>query len=266
MKTPITYYGGKIKMVKDILPLIPDHRLYCEPFVGGAAIYFSKPKSKLEVINDLNGHVINFYKVCKDDFGILRYLIKSTPHSRKVHREAEFILKNAEHFSEVRRAWAFWVQTNMSFSSRIFGGYAYERKSDKTVKRTLNKKLQFNREITDRLSMTDIECNDALKVIQSRDTPDSFFYVDPPYYNSDCGHYKGYTLEHFTELLECLSKIQGKFLLSSYPSDILKEYSDKSGWYTSSKDSKVSVTRKTDKVKTEVLTGNYDFLKILRAA
>jgi DNA adenine methylase len=267
MKTPITYYGGKQKMVKDILPLIPDHRLYCEPFVGGAAIYFSKPKSSMEVINDLNGHVINFYKVCKNDFAILRYLIQSTPHSRQIHREAEFILKNAEHFSEVKRAWAFWVQTNLSFSSRIFGGYAYERKSDKTLKRTFNKKLQFSREITDRLSMTDIECNDAIQVIKSRDTDESFFYVDPPYYNSDCGHYKGYTLQNFIDLLDCLQNLKGKFLLSSYPSDALSEYSKRNKWFSHSIVKKIAVSqRERHKEKTEVLTANYDFKPLLKVA
>lgn len=262
MKTPITYYGGKQNMTKDIIPLIPAHRLYCEPFCGGAAVFFAKPASEMEVINDMNGHVVNFYRVCKNDFAILRYLIQSTPHSRKVHREAEFILKNAEHFSDVKRAWAFWVQTNMSFSSRIFGGYAYERKSNKTIKRTVNKKLAFGKELVTRMSMVDIECNDAVQVIKSRDTDESFFYVDPPYYNSDCGHYKGYTEQNFIGLLTCLSQIKGKFLLSSYPSDPLSRFTQEFSWFTHSINKRVSVT-KTDKVKTEVLTGNYDFKRYI---
>ncbi len=262
MKTPITYYGGKINMLKHILPIIPEHRLYCEPFVGGAAVFFSKPKSEIEVINDLNGDVVNFYQVCKNEFGLLRYLIQSTPHSRKVHREADYILKNPEAFTSVRRAWAFWVQTNISFSSKIHGGYAYEKKSDKTIKRTFKKKLNFNDQIRKRFDMVDIECNDALKVIQSRDTVDSFFYVDPPYYNSNCGHYGGYTEQDFVNLLTVLSKIQGKFLLSSYPSDPLKDFTDRFGWFTHGITKRVLVTQHTDKVKTEVLTSNYEFQPI----
>jgi DNA adenine methylase len=259
MKTPITYYGGKQKLVNVILPLIPKHNLYCEPFCGGAAVFWAKEKSYVEVINDMNGHVINFYRVMKNDFAILKYLISSTPHSRKVHREAEFILKNAEHFSDVKRAWAFWVQTNMSFGSRMFGGYAYERKSDKTIKRTVNKKLQFNKSLKSRLDLVDIECNDALTVIKGRDSEDTFFYVDPPYYNSDCGHYKGYTLEDYKGLLNALSSIKGKFLLSSYPSEILDLYTQKYNWTQHSKTMKISAGKNVDRDKVEVLTGNYDF-------
>ena len=74
-----------------------------------------------------------------------------------------------------------------------FGGYAYERNSNGTLKRFVNKKLAFTDAIKDRLEMVDIENNDALQVIKSRDTVDSFFYCDPPYFNSDMGHYKGYT-------------------------------------------------------------------------
>lgn len=265
MRTPITYYGGKQKLVSTIIPLIPEHKLYCEPFCGGAAVFFAKPKSSVEVINDLNGHVVNFYKVCKQDFAVLRMLIQQTPHSRKIHRESEFILKNPEAFSDIRRAWAFWVQTNMSFSSKMFAGYAYEKKSDKTIKRTLNKKLNFNKGIRDRFDLVDIESNDAVKVISSRDTPNSFFYVDPPYYNSDCGHYKGYTLQDFEALLLCLSKVQGKFLLSSYPSEILSEYTERNGWHTHSIQQKISVV-KTGKIKTEVFTANYNINEMLKAA
>jgi DNA adenine methylase len=252
-------------MVRNIVPLIPDHRLYCEPFVGGAAIYFAKEPSEVEVINDLNDHVINFYKVCRNDFALLRYLIQSTPHSRKVHREAAFILRNAEHFSEVKRAWAFWVQTNLSFTSKIFGGYAYERKSNKTIKRTCNKKLEFTSAIFKRLSMTDIESNDALQVIKTRDTENSFFYVDPPYFNSDCGHYKGYTLQDFTNLLQLLENIKGKFLLSSYPSEVLSEFTERNKWFTHSIHKKVSVTYQTQKEKTEVLTANYNINEMMAA-
>ena len=257
VRTPITYYGGKQRLTSLILSLMPEHKLYCEPFVGGAAVFFAKEPSEMEVINDLNGEVVNFYRVCHNDFKKLEKLIQSTPHSRQVHQEAQIILKNPSKYNAIKRAWAFWVQTNMSFSARIFGGYAYERKSNGTLKRFVNKKLAFNKEICDRLNMVDIENNDALQVIKSRDTTESFFYCDPPYFNSDMGHYKGYSVKDFRELLTVLSKIKGKFLLSSYPSEILEEFAKKHRWHKFSKDTEVSVTHQTDKIKTEVLTANY---------
>lgn len=125
IKTPIPYYGGKQSMIGYIVPLIPEHKIYTEAFVGGAAVFFGKPKSEMECINDLNGHVVAFYKVLKSDFAILRKLVIETPSSRKVWRESGFVLKNCEHFNEIKVAWAFWVQCNMSFSATIFGGYGY---------------------------------------------------------------------------------------------------------------------------------------------
>ncbi|MBP2831282.1 DNA (cytosine-5-)-methyltransferase [Aquimarina sp. U1-2] len=257
VKTPITYYGGKQRLVNLILSLIPKHKLYCEPFLGGAAVFFAKEPSEMEVINDLNGEVVNFYRVCHNHFQKLDKLIKATPHSRQVHRETQDILKHPNQCDAIKRAWAFWVQTNMSFSSRIFGGYAYERKSNGTLKRFVNKKLVFDQTIRDRLEMVDIENNDALQVIKSRDAVDSFFYCDPPYFNSNMGHYKGYTEKDFEELLNMLASIKGKFLLSSYPSEILDHYTKKHRWYTLKKSTEVAVTKQTDKVKTEVLTANY---------
>jgi DNA adenine methylase len=74
------------------------------------------------------------------------------------------------------------------------------------------------------------ECTDALKIIKSRDHENSFFYCDPPYFNSDMGHYDGYSEQDFENLLSLLAKIKGKFLLSAYPSGILARYVKQFGW------------------------------------
>ena len=264
LKTPISYYGGKQTMARLILSLLPKHNLYAEPFFGGGAVFFSKPKSNVEVINDLREDVINFYRVCQQDFGILRQLIISTPHSRKLHREAEQVLKYPDAHSSVKRAWAFWVQTNMSFSSQMFGGWGYERKSDGKSRKNHNKRLTFTKTIMQRLDNVQIDCNDALKIIKSYDYEDAFFYVDPPYWNSDCGHYGGYTEEDFKSLLNVLSTINGKFLLSSYDSEILQKFVEKFNWKQHKITKKVAVSFKSQKVKTEVLTANYDIEALLK--
>lgn len=67
MKTPITYYGGKQRLTKAILAMIPPHKIYIEPFFGGGAVFFAKEPSYLEVINDINDNIITFYRVCQDD-------------------------------------------------------------------------------------------------------------------------------------------------------------------------------------------------------
>lgn len=256
-KTPISYYGGEQRMANLIVSLIPDHKLYCEPFVGGAAVFFVKEPSGVEVINDLNGHVVNFYRICQTHFKKLEKLVKSTPHSRQLHRETKETLKNPYNYSPLQVAWAFWAQTTMSFSAVIFGGYAYERYSNRVLKTFLHKKIAFTTDIRDRLKGFNIENKDAIEVIKHCDKQNSFFYCDPPYFNSDMGHYKGYTVRDFEELLKVLSNLNGMFLLSSYPSGILSQYTKKHRWHTLKKETRVAVTSQTDRVKTEELTANY---------
>ena len=263
MKTPITYYGGKISMVDIILPMFPKHIHYCEPFTGGGAIFFAKPKSKGESINDIDNRVVNFYRVMKtkEKFYQLQEMIQATPHSESDYKKSKTILKDTT-FSDVERAWAFWVQTNMSFGKKIGGGFTFDKKG-KTTKGTANKKKDFTDKYLLRLEKTEIFQRDAVELIKLKDDKDTFFYCDPPYINTNQGHYKGYTKENYTDLLNTLSNIKGKFLLSSYPDDILKKYVSKYNWnYEEIKMSLCAGNSKDtngirDK-KTECLTWNYD--------
>jgi DNA adenine methylase len=164
-----------------------------------------------------------------------------------------------ELFDEVRRAWAVWVLASQSFSSMLDGAWGYDITRDTTTRKIHNNKSEFSFYFSRRLEHVQLESTDALNIITSRDSPTSFFYIDPPYYNSDLGHYKGYTKEDFIRLLEVLSTLQGKFLLSSYPSDVLSHYTHTNGWHTEHFDQIVTVAIKNGKgkPKTEVLTSNY---------
>src|ERR1700749_1064563 len=81
MRGPLSYIGGKNRLAKIIIPKIPEHTSYLEPFAGGAQILFHKPASKTEVLNDLDGEVVNFYRVCQSHYEELvrymRYMIVS---------------------------------------------------------------------------------------------------------------------------------------------------------------------------------------------
>jgi hypothetical protein len=107
----------------------------------------------------------------------------------------------------------------MSFGSKIDASYNLDITSQN--KKLTNKIKKFTVEIYNRIQHTYIECCDALKIIKAYDGKDSFFYLDPPYIGSDMGHYDGYTQEDFDNLLEFLTKIEGKFLLLChwYPVD-----------------------------------------------
>lgn len=263
IKTPISYYGGKQKLCKRIVELIPDHNLYCEPFLGGAAVFFEKPQSNVEVLNDTNRELINFYRVVQNDFTSLEKEIRITLHSRDQFRQASVIYNNPDMFSELKRAWALWVSASQSFSSMLDGSWGYERLKNTTTKKIVNKRTAFTEDLAIRLQNVQIECTDALRVIFSRDTENSFFYCDPPYFNSDCGHYDGYSIDDFEALLNLLASIKGKFILSSYPSDVLTRYTKANGWHTQTIEQTVSVNAKSGnrKAKIEVLTANFEMKK-----
>lgn len=259
LKTPISYYGGKQKLLSTILSKLPQHNLYCEPFLGGAAVFFGKQPSEVEVVNDTNKELMNFYRICKEKFVDLQTMVRVTLHSRKAHQDANVIYANPHLFTDVQRAWAVWVLSAQSFSAMLDGSWGYDKSKGTTSLKIKNKREQFTEQIAIRLQDVQLECADALYIIKSRDTENSLFYCDPPYFNSDCGHYDGYTASDFEELLKTLAAIKGKFLLSSYPSPILKQYAKANGWHQWSLESGVSVAAKTGymKRKVEVLTANY---------
>lgn len=259
MKTPLTYYGGKQQLASKIVSLIPEHKIYVEPFVGGGAVFFAKEPSKVEVINDINAELVNFYAYVQRDFGLLEQEIRISLHSRDLHRRARVVYENPDMFDPLKRAWAVWVLANMSYGAKLDGSFGYDR-SGTTSKKIASKREGFTEEMAIRLQRVQIECADALRIIRSRDTPETFVYADPPYVGTDMGHYDGYTEEDFAALLETLSLLQGKFLLSSYPSDQLERYVKKQHWHMIKIDMALPMSaRRTPKRKTEVLTGNFLF-------
>lgn len=261
LKTPITYYGGKQNLISTILPLFPMHQTYIEPFVGGGAVFWAKRPSEVEVINDYNRELINFYEVCQNEFIELEKMVRISLHSRSLHADASVMYNNPHLFTRIQRAWAVWVLSSQSFSSMLDGTWGYDVIKGTTSRKISKKRDSFTEEYAIRLQNVQIENTDALRVIRSRDYENAFHYCDPPYFNSDCGHYDGYSIDDFEELLKTLSSLKGKFLMSSYPSDILTKYSKQNGWYTRKVEQTVSVANGTGgagKKKIEVLTANYD--------
>jgi DNA adenine methylase len=258
MKTPLSYYGSKQTLAKTILGLIPPHRLYCEPFLGGAAIFFAKEPAKVEIINDTNGESVNFYEVLQRDFTALEKEVAITLHSRDRHRQARVIYENPDMFDRIKRAWAIWLLANSSYGCMLDGGFGYDRTGG-TSKKLANKRANFSIDYAIRLQRVQIECCDALKIIRSRDIADALFYLDPPYVDSDQGHYDGYTQEDFDALLGVLETVQGKFLLSSFRNKALTDFTRRNGWHTMEMKMTCPMTHgyKTQRRKIEILTANY---------
>lgn len=188
MKTPIAYYGGKQSMLKHILPLVPAHNLYTESFAGGAALFWAKEPAPVEVLNDVNSNLINFYKVLKCRFNELESRVKNTLHSRDQYDFACIVYDYPQFFDEVTRAWALWVKSKMGFASKLDGSFGYDKLKNSVAKKINGAKVLFTDELAKRIENTQIECTNALRIISSRDSESAFHFVDPPYIGTNCGH------------------------------------------------------------------------------
>ncbi len=258
MKTPISYYGGKQQLLPTILPLIPDHDTYTEAFFGGGAVFWGKAPARCEVINDVNGNVVNFYRVLKTKYHELKAAIDGTLHSKEVYKHATAIYAMPWLFDDVTRAWAFWNATQQAFHHCIYAGWTFDKEGKRT-KTLMNRIDGLMPVYADRLKTVMIEQNDATLIIERWDNDRAFHYVDPPYLNADQGHYGGYTEVHFERLLNVLSMVKGKFLLSTYPHPVLDEFVKRNGWHQREVVMHLSAAKTTGKKKVEVLTGNYVF-------
>lgn len=266
MRPMISYYGGKQRIVRHIVDLLPSHKVYVEPFAGGATVLFAKriPKPTAydnyrEVINDKWEFLVNFYRVAKDanTRPELINLLRATPFSYSEFKRSQKIYIDNECYTNVEKAWACFMLSHCSFACKMSksGGWQFGKKGQNQPYKFQNK-LQILDRQCDRLSKVYIENRDAIKIIELWDSTDTLFYCDPPYINSDQGHYNGYTANDFQKLIDSLQNVKGQFILSSYPTDMCPEsWSRKEIKATISAGSKKNITNIDPKLRerTEVL-------------
>lgn len=238
--------------------MIPEHQVYTEVFLGGGALFWYKEKAENETINDTLDIVTNFYSTVKTNFKPLKKLIDATCFSRSLHDKGLLIIRNKHMFNSIDLAWAFWITSNFSYGNKIGGGIKYSNDIGQLPPKIMaNMKRQFTDLLVSRVEDAHIECRDAVQVLQSRNVPNAFHYVDPPYPNANQGHYKGYNFSHFELLLIQLEKTKGKFLLSNYNSDMLDAFIKKNDWWKKEITVKSRGMRKNETNKIEVLVANF---------
>lgn len=257
LKTPLVYYGGKQTMLKDILPLIPEHSIYTEAYAGGASVLFAKPPCKVEVINDLNSELINFYRICQFQPEALKKEIQTSLHARELHEHALHIYRHPIFFNPIQRAWAVWYSLKCSFSAQIGGGFSYDRlgKKSAAVQSAVN---NFNDAIIERIKQITIEQSEAKKVIRIYDTPETFHFIDPPYVDCNQGHYSGmFNHQSLVELLGLCTTLQGKFMLTMYPNEVIKSYAEKNKWTIHEVNRTVTAAKNKNRKQVEWMVCNY---------
>lgn len=243
-KTPITYYGGKQNMLKHILPLIPEHNIYTECFAGGAAVFFAKKRASVEVINDLNGELINFYRVTVERFDELKAKIELLLHSRAAHQHAWYVYSHPQFFRKVDRAWAVFTLSKMGFAGQLSSSFGFDKSEGRHPKKVFYAKSNFDLGLRERLECATIEQDNAFKVIARYDMPDAFHFIDPPYVGSNMGHYSNmFNEQNLSELLELCTGLKGKFMLTMYPNDLIAAAAKKHKWTIHEVDRQVSACK-----------------------
>lgn len=262
LKRPLNYYGGKYNMLPKIMPMIPNHKTYVEGCAGGAALFFYKNASPVEILNDTNGNLIKFYKQLKHNFDELNSLIQDTLHHEYEYKKARTIYQNPEKYTDLEIAWCVWVGANMSFGGSMFNGAFQITTNSNDVShpgsKSNYKRIEFNKGLFQkRLEKAMILEQDVLKILKKFNNNDIFHYIDPPYFQANQGHYKGYTEKDFINLLDTSSDNKSKIMISCYPSyEIFNEYPK-----FKVHEFEMTLGVKLGDRKTEVILTNYDVPK-----
>jgi len=232
MKGLIGYYGGKQRLASKIVSYINHlpHTVYIEPFCGGSAVLFAKPKRLVtnnnhyrEVINDTSDILISLYRCaieCPDELALK---LAATLYSQSDNARAKVICKNPKKYSQLTIAWAYFVNINSSFANQLNSGWGTGIKSENHARTWQNRITSLKKKL-DRLQSVYVSCEDAVVCLYRWDTPQSLFYCDPPYPGTDQGHYQGYTTDDWISLCDKLDYMQGSYILSGYS----QEYEPKS--------------------------------------
>jgi DNA adenine methylase len=259
------WYGGKYSHLNWLLPLLPRALHYCEPFAGSAAVLLNREPSEVETYNDIDGEVVNFFRVLRDQKDALIRAIGMTPFSREEFRSAIESKNNGQYLSDLERARRFFirarqVRTGLAQTASV-GRWANCLKTSRAgmagaVSRWLGS-VEGLEYIASRLLRVQIENDDALEVIKRYDSPDTLFYCDPPYPHDSRGDRNAYqyemTDEEHHKLARVLNGCRGKVALSGYRCDLLDELYE--GWNVHVAKTKKALSIKSDR--TEILWTNY---------
>ncbi|MGB3289615.1 MAG: DNA adenine methylase [Burkholderiaceae bacterium] len=231
----LRYFGGKWAIAPWVLAHLPPHRIYVEPFGGAASILLRKPRSKIEVYNDLDEEIVGIFRVVQDPAtcqALIRRL-RRTPYARR-----EFELAFQGSADPIIRAQRAIVRAYQSFhheslfnSKKTTFADARHRTSSSSKAGEWKNYPRSLVSVSRRLHGVVIECRAAQEVIRAQDTPDTLFFVDPPYMpatRSKSGYRHEMTTGAHIELLQQLRGVRGMVVIAGYPSDIYDEVL--SGW------------------------------------
>lgn len=233
LKPPFAYYGGKTTLAPRIAELLPAHDHYVEPFAGSLAVLLAKDPAKLETVNDLDGHLVTFWRVLRDQPEELERACALTPHSRQELAACK-ILDGRDDVEVARQVWTVLTQGRRK-SLEKSSAWITERKATVGLSRSVYLQRYVGRfaAIAARLEGVGIESKDAIEVIEDYGSePTVCIYADPPYLGSTRN--SGYRLEMLGDdlhikLAETLRACKASVVLSGYASPLYEELYP--GWH-----------------------------------
>lgn len=247
------WYGGKYSHLDWLLPLLPEATHYCEPFGGSAAVLINRQPSPVETYNDLDGEVVNFFRVLREQKEALVEAIGLTPFSRAEFETA--INDRGEDLSDLERARRFYIRAR-----QVRTGLAQKASSGRWAHCLLTSRAGMAGAVSrwlgavedlpliaQRLLRVQIENAPAIEVINRYDSEETLFYCDPPYPHGSRGDSNAYayemTDEQHYELAETLRQVKGKVVLSGYKCELMEElYGD---WHRIEAPEKIAHSVKT---------------------
>ena len=223
----LRYHGGKWLLAPWILSHFPEHRVYCEPYGGAASVLLQKPRSYGEVYNDLDGEVVNLFRVVRDHGEELKRRLECTPFARD-----EFKMSYEATTDPIEQARRTVTRSFMGFGSTATLGAAtgFRANSNRSGTTPSHDWMNFPPNVQlvmERLRGVVIENKDAIQVLLQHDSPDTMHYVDPPYVHETRdkgGDYKHeMTDDQHRQLAATLSELTGMVLVSGYACPLYDE-------------------------------------------
>lgn len=236
MNAVLKYPGGKWRISDWIISYFPEHKVYCEPFFGSGAVFFRKEPSYIETINDINGNVVNLFRICRERPEELARALARTPWSREEYESCYEIMVE----DPVERARRTVVRYHQSFGTCNANKYSWRNVQTYGGPRCAsmwNGLPEIVMSTCERLKNAQIECYDALELIRKYDDPNTLLYLDPPYPLSvrKKGMYRDeMTDREHEQLLEIVLKSRSKIVISSYDNEMYNEALF--GWATDEKE------------------------------
>jgi len=268
VKPPFTYFGGKTSIAKQIAALLPPHEHYVEPFAGSLAVLLAKPRARMETVSDLDGDLMNFWRVLRERPQDLERACALTPHSR-----AEYLAcyePASDDLERARRVWVNLTQGRGGQMRRTGWRYYADPAGGSSMAAYLAAYTGRLAPAAERIAMVSLECLDALDVIRRYGSyPDVLIYADPPYPESvRARHHRGtvrgpqYRHELRTdgdhrELAEALLGCAAAVVLSGYDSPLYGELYE--GWHRTQVSAIAGNGRASERDRTEVLWSNRPF-------